>query len=346
MPEKKPIRVLIVDDSAIVRQVLAQELGRESDIEVVSTAPDPYVARDKIVQLQPDVLILDIEMPRMDGITFLKKLMHYRPMPVILVSSLTPSGSQLAFEGFEAGAVEVMCKPGPAYTVGQMSVALVEKIRAAALAKVPSAPGMAPPAPLLAMTRMTNRIVAIGASTGGTQAIEAILRRFPIDAPGTVVVQHMPPHFTTSFAKRLDDLCAIEVREAHDGDSVVSGLALIAPGDYHLMLQRSGARYGVEVRTGPYVQRQRPSVDVLFKSVARHAGRNAVGVILTGMGQDGVAGLLEMKNAGAFTVAQDEQSSVIYGMPREAVRQGAAMEERPLDAIAGVILEHVNRPAG
>jgi two-component system chemotaxis response regulator CheB len=337
------IRVLIVDDSAIVRQVLVNELGRVADIEVVGTAPDPYVARDKIVQLSPDVILLDVEMPRMDGITFLRKLMRYHPVPVIIVSSLTEAGGKLALEAMDAGAVEVMCKPGSAYSVADMSAMLADKIRAAAWAKnrlkpVAERAAVAAPTSRLAMTATTNKILAIGASTGGTQAIEAVLTRFPADAPGTVIVQHMPEHFTASFADRLNGLCDIEVREAKHNDSVTPGVALIAPGNHHMLLRRSGARYYVEVRDGPLVCRQRPSVEVLFKSVAQYAGANAVGAILTGMGADGADGLKLMREAGAHTMAQDERTSVVFGMPKEAIARGGACEVLPLDRMAEALL--------
>ncbi len=338
------IRVLAVDDSAIVRQVLARELARYADIELVGTAPDPYVARDKILQLKPDVLLLDVEMPRMDGITFLRKLMRHRPMPVIIVSSLTTQGGALALEAMEAGAVDVLCKPGSAYSVGEMSAQLVEKIRAARWAKIRCAPAAsgsapAPRAPTrLSIAETTHKLIAIGASTGGTEAIRAVLEQFPSNAPGTVIVQHMPEYFTASFSDRLNELCAIEVREAQNGDSVRPGLALIAPGNYHMLLKRSGARYYVEVRSGPRVCLQRPSVEVLFKTAARYAGGNAVGAILTGMGGDGAEGLLEMRKAGAWTVAQDERTSVVYGMPKKAVELGAACETLPLDRIAAALL--------
>ena len=334
------IKVLIVDDSAIVRQVFARELSQEPDIEIVGTAPDPYVARDKIVQLKPHVMILDVEMPRMDGITFLRKVMAYSPMPVIIVSSLTSSGSNLALEAMDAGAVDVMCKPKSSFSVADMSMALSDKIRAAAVARMPAlnAPKIAPVR--CAMTATTNKIIAIGASTGGTQAIEQVLTCFPANSPGTVIVQHMPEYFTASFADRLNSLCAIEVREAKNNDSVVPGVALIAPGNFHMILRRSGARYYVEVKTGPMVCRQRPSVDVLFKSCAKYAGANVVGAILTGMGADGAEGLLDMKNAGAHTIAQDERSCVVYGMPKSAVEKGAACQTAPLDQVARLLLSH------
>lgn len=339
----RPIRVLIVDDSAIVRKMLSAQLASDPRIAVIGTAPDPYVARDMIVALNPDLLILDVEMPRMDGITFLHKLMHYHPMPVIVVSSLTPSGSAMALEAMSSGAVEVLCKPGPGYPAGEMAAALVEKVKCAAFANVgrrfvrggDQATAQVPSA---VTARSATKIVAIGASTGGTQAIEDIVMAFPANGPGTLIVQHMPPHFTRTFAQRLNDKCEMEVREGGDGDVLVPGLALVAPGGFHMLLKRSGERYVVEVKTGPLVCRQRPSVDVLFKSVARSAGENAIGVILTGMGQDGASGLLEMRNAGAFTVAQDEKSCVVYGMPREAVNAGAACEVHPLDGIARVVM--------
>jgi two-component system chemotaxis response regulator CheB len=339
------IRVLLVDDSAIVRQVLVSELARHSDIEVVGTAPDPYIARDKIVQLKPDVVVLDVEMPRMDGITFLKKLMQHFPLPVIIVSSLTVAGGKMALEAIDAGAVEVMCKPGAAYTVGDMSLALADKIRAAAMLKGKIVGGTTAAKTVvsdrLAMSQTTNKILAIGASTGGTQAIQDVITRFPRNAPGTVIVQHMPANFTKSFADRLNSLCDIEVKEAEDGDSVIPGVALLAPGNRHMVLRRSGARYFVEVRDGgPLVYHQRPSVEVLFKSVAKYAGSNAVGAILTGMGADGAKGLLEMRQAGAFTIAQDEKTSVVYGMPKEAVLCGGACEIVPLHKVAEVMLAH------
>lgn len=341
MPPNK-IKVLLVDDSAIVRQVFSSELSRQPDIEVVGTAPDPFVARDKIVQLKPDVVVLDVEMPRMDGLTFLRKLMQHYPLPVIIVSSLTAQGGSLALEAIDAGAIDVMCKPGSAYSVGTMSVALADKIRGAACAKI-AKPGVAQAVPAipranLAMTQTTNKIIAIGASTGGTQAIQNVITRFPRNAPGTVIVQHMPEHFTKSFADRLNTLSNIEVREAKDGDSVIPGLALIAPGNYHMILRRSGARYYVQVKDGPLVCRQRPSVEVLFKSVAKYAGANAVGAILTGMGKDGAEGMLEMKNAGAYTVAEHERSCVVYGMPKEAVNCGASCEVAMLDNIAEILI--------
>jgi two-component system chemotaxis response regulator CheB len=342
------IRVLVVDDSAIVRGVLSKELSRDPEIEVVGTATDPYVARDKIVQLKPDVITLDVEMPRMDGISFLRRLMRHYPLPTIVVSSLTPEGGELAMEALEAGAVDVMCKPGTAYSVGDMSVELIERVKAAAKAKfrISSEPRTAAP-PIIsgrALTRTTNKVVAIGASTGGTQALDYLLSQLPRETSGILIVQHMPEQFTRSFAQRLNDKCQIEVREARDGDSVIAGLALVAPGNYHMMLNRSGANYHVRINKGPLVNRHRPSAGVLFKSVARFAGANAVGVILTGMGNDGAEGMLEMKNAGAATIAQDEASCVVFGMPKEAIKLGAIDDIMPLDQIAHGIVNRLQQP--
>lgn len=341
---KRKIRVLIVDDSAIVRKIFTQELSKYPDIEVVGTAPDPYIARDKIVALKPDVITLDIEMPRMDGLTFLKKLMKYYPIPTIVVSSLTPKNSAMALEALEAGAVEVLAKPGGSYSVGDMSVQLVEKIRAAARARLLKAPsetptvGIVKEAPKLSLTQTTHKIIAMGASTGGTEALKTVLTQMPPTSPGIVIVQHMPPKFTQAFAERLNSLCQLTVKEAQNGDAVIPGVALIAPGNYHMVLKRSGARYYVEIKDGPLVCYQRPSVDVLFHSVARYAGPNAIGVIMTGMGRDGASGLLEMKKAGAKTIAQDEETCVVFGMPKEAIKLGAVDVVAPLQDIPKVIL--------
>lgn len=340
-----PIRVIVVDDSAVVREVFSRELGRDPEIEVIGTAPDPYVARDMIVSLKPDVVTLDIEMPRMDGLTFLRKLMVHFPLPVIIVSSLTAKGGALALEALDIGAVDVMCKPGVSYAVGDMSIELRDKVKAAARVNMgrprPARPVPASPsAPVrLSLARTTHKVVAIGASTGGTQALQALLTALPANAPGIVIVQHMPEHFTRSFAERLNGLCDMEVREAVDGDSVVPGKALIAPGNFHMLLRRSGATYQVEVKSGPLVTRHRPSVDVLFRSVARYAGANAIGVILTGMGNDGAAGMKEMRDAGAFNIAQDEASCVVFGMPKEAIAGGGVATVLPLEAIPAKILE-------
>ena len=342
------VKVLIVDDSAVVRQVLSAELSKAEGIEVVGTAMDPYVARDKILALKPDVMTLDLEMPRMDGLTFLRKLMRYHPLPVIVVSSLTPAGSDTALEALRLGAVEVVAKPGSAYSVKDVSKQLARQIRVAATARVvsraePEFEPSAAPAGGGSLLRTTHKILAIGASTGGTRAIEKVLRRLPPDTPGTLIVQHMPEHFTTSFAQRLNELCPMEVREADTNDPVVPGVALIAPGNRHMVLRRSGAKYFVLTKGGPPVHYQRPSVDVLFHSVATQAGANAVGVILTGMGADGAAGLLAMRQAGASTLAQDEASCVVFGMPREAIRLDAAGQVVPLDAMAGRIIETLSR---
>ncbi|MBF0112901.1 MAG: chemotaxis response regulator protein-glutamate methylesterase [Desulfamplus sp.] len=343
----KPIKVLVVDDSAIVRKVFSQELSKERDIEVVGTAPDPYVARDKIISLKPDVLTLDIEMPRMDGITFLKKLMQHYPMPVIIVSSLTPKGSKLALEALSIGALEVISKPSAAYSVGDMSIQLAEKIRAVygvrIIARKPPTEdstkgGAIKDINSKALAATTNKLIAIGASTGGTEAIRRVITRFPITSPGVLIVQHMPAQFTTTFAERMNSLCEMEVKEAAHGDTISNGKILIAPGNYHMLLKRSGARYYVEVKQGPMVHHQRPAVDVLFKSVAKYAGANALGIILTGMGADGAAGMASMKEAGSINIAQDEKSCVVYGMPREAVRLGCVDHVEDVDKIASLAL--------
>lgn len=340
----KKIKVLIVDDSAVVRKVFTEELSRETDIEVIGTAPDPYVARDKIVKLKPDVITLDIEMPRMDGITFLRKLMRYYPLPVIIVSSLTQKGGKMAMEALSIGALEVMSKPSSAYSVGEMSVQLIDKIRAVAGIRIKSPgevdTGVSMPEKMMpkALGETTNKIIAIGASTGGTEALKVVLTGMPPNAPGILVVQHMPAHFTTAFAERLNQLSAITIREACDGDSLVNGMALIAPGNYHMLLKKSGARYYVQVKTGPMVHHQRPSADVLFTSVAEYAGSNAAGAILTGMGADGAKGLLKMREAGARTVAQDEKSCVVFGMPKEAIKIGAAEKVVSLNNIGTTVL--------
>ncbi|MBF0228718.1 MAG: chemotaxis response regulator protein-glutamate methylesterase [Desulfamplus sp.] len=348
----KPIKVLVVDDSAIVRKVFSQELSKEKDIEVVGTAPDPYIARDKIVALKPDVITLDIEMPRMDGITFLKKLMQHYPLPVIIVSSLTPKGSKLALEALSIGALEVISKPSAAYSVGDMSIQLAEKIRAVhgiriVARKPPTTDGEQGQfnstqstinVNSKALAATTNKIIAIGASTGGTEAIRRVITRFPRISPGILIVQHMPAQFTTTFAERMNSLCEMEVKEAENGDTVSNGKILIAPGNYHMLLKRSGARYYVEVKQGPMVHHQRPAVDVLFKSVARYAGANALGIILTGMGSDGAAGMASMKEAGSINIAQDENSCVVYGMPREAVKLGCVDHIEDIDRIAGLAL--------
>lgn len=338
-----PIKVLIVDDSALVRQVLRGELSRDPAIKVVGAAPDPFAARDMVVKLRPDVLTLDLEMPRMDGLMFLRKLMRYYPLPVVIVSSLTPKGSEMALEAMRLGAVDVICKPGSSYSVSDLSVELIDKVKGAAHARLRKPSAVATTGSVLrtSLRTTTNQVVAIGASTGGTVAIEQLLMQMPPDAPGIVIVQHMPEHFTRSFAERLNERCTIQVQEAIGGESVIPGVAFIAPGNSHMLLRRSGARYHVEVKPGPLVCRHRPSVDVLFKSVSKSAGANAVGIILTGMGRDGASGLKLMHDAGAYTIAQDEATSVVYGMPREAVEQGAVDQSVPLQRIPAVMLDHI-----
>jgi len=341
-----PVKVLIVDDSAVVRNIFTKELSYDPEIEVVGTAPDPYVARDRIVKLKPDVITLDIEMPRMDGLTFLRKLMKHYPIPTIVVSSLTAKGGDLALEALNEGAVEVMCKPGAAYTVGDMALTLTEKIKAAAKVDLKNTIRLNSATDTtshkkLSLSKTTNKVVAIGASTGGTQAIQSILTKMPVNAPGIVIVQHMPERFTKSFADRLDTICDIQVKEAEDSDRVIPGRAIIAPGNMHMLLKRSGANYYVEVKNGPLVKRQRPAVEVLFNSVAKYAGNNAIGVILTGMGSDGCSGLLKMKESGAETLAQDEKSSVVFGMPCEAIKLGAANKVVSLDDMPREILNLV-----
>ena len=341
------IRVLVVDDSALVRKVLSTELSRFDDIEVVGTAMDPYVARERIAELHPDVMTLDIEMPRMDGLSFLEKLMRHFPLPVIVVSSLAPTNSQTALRALALGAVDVVSKPGSGYSTPDVAGQLVRAIRAAARARVRRVDDLPPPVPVAIPAQLdtTLKVLAIGASTGGTRAIETVLRGLPAGAPGAVIVQHMPEQFTAAFAARLDGLCAVEVREARDGDLLVPGLALVAPGNYHMLLERSGAKYLVRVRSGPPVHHQRPAVDVLFRSAARAAGRNVVAALLTGMGADGAQGLLELRRAGAATIAQDEQSCVVFGMPREAIALGAAERILPLGEIAGALLSAAARKA-
>jgi two-component system, chemotaxis family, protein-glutamate methylesterase/glutaminase len=354
------IRVLIIDDSASVRQTLAEILAADPMIEVMGTAADPYVAARRIQHEVPDVITLDVEMPRMDGITFLRKLMAQRPVPVVMCSTLTEAGSATLIQALEAGAVDVILKPrvDTKEFLAESSQRICEVVKAAAQAdlrrlparrspvgvRVPgeklSADVMLPsPIPGRAMARTTDTVVCIGASTGGTESLKEILQALPVDCPGIVIVQHMPEKFTAAFARRLDGLCEVEVKEAEDGDTVLRGRVLIAPGNRHTLLQRSGARYYVAVKGGPLVSRHRPSVDVLFRSAARAAGANATGIIMTGMGDDGAQGLLEMKTAGAATVAQDEATSVVFGMPKEAIALGAADRVLPLDRLAAWIIQ-------
>ncbi len=336
------IKVLVVDDSAVVRQVLSRELSRVPDITVVATASDPFVARDKILQFHPDVMTLDIEMPRMDGLTFLRTIMQHYPIPTIIVSSLTTKCSEMALEAIAAGAIDVIAKPGAAYTVGDVATILIEQVRAASLVnfdkmKRISQTIAANSKTHLSLTKTTEKIIALGASTGGTVAIETVLQRLPANSPGIAIVQHMPAKFTEQFAKRLDSICEVNVREAVNGDVIVPGTVLIAPGNFHMLIRRNGAKYCVEIKDGPKVFHQRPSVEILFNSAAQFAGRNAVGVILTGMGSDGALGLKAMRDAGACTIAQDEATSVVWGMPGEAVKANAAEKVLPL----GVIAEHM-----
>ncbi|MCK5579751.1 MAG: chemotaxis response regulator protein-glutamate methylesterase [Candidatus Omnitrophica bacterium] len=348
----KKVKVLIVDDSSVVRNVLTEEMSKDARIEVVGTAMDPYIARDKVVTLKPDVLVLDVEMPRMDGITFLSKLMKHAPMPVIIFSSLTPEGCETALEALSMGAIEVMHKPDLDVThkLREAMVQLQDKIIAASKVrykftvkekvKKKKGPSFTDKG---AMIKTTDKVVAIGASTGGTEAIREILPTLPANFPGIVITQHMPAQFTKTFADSLNKQCVLEVREARDNDTIRPGLVLIAPGNYHMLLRRSGARYYVQVKDGPLVHHQRPSIEILFNSVAKYAGSNSIGAILTGMGSDGAAGLLNMKNAGAHTIAQDEKSCVVYGMPKAAVEQKAAVSVISLKNIPGELMQKVSR---
>ena len=355
----KKIKVLIVDDSALIRQLLSEILGGDSHIEVVGAASDPYAAREKIKALNPDVLTLDIEMPRMDGLTFLGNLMRLRPMPVVMISSLTEKGADITLQALELGAVDFVSKPRLDVSQGMQAYAeeIRTKVRTAAGARI-AAVGRRPPVAIAAVPKLsadavlgaghapmplrtTEKIVAIGASTGGTEAIKDVLMRLPADAPGIVITQHIPAEFSAAFARRMDGLCALSVCEAADGQQILPGHAYIAPGGRHLLVQRSGARYICNLNDGPPVNRHRPSVDVLFRSVAQVAGVNAVGVLLTGMGDDGAQGLKEMLDAGAATLAQDEASSVVWGMPGRAWQMGAAQELLPLKDIAAALLDRV-----
>jgi two-component system chemotaxis response regulator CheB len=350
--------VLIVDDSSTVRQTLSEILASDPDIEVMGTAADPYVAVAKIRQEVPDVIMLDVEMPRMDGITFLEKIMGQHPIPVVICSTLTEKGSASGLAALEKGAVEIITKPKIATRqfLEESRIFICDVVKSAAQVQLkprrpaPLAAPLLPVAPKLtadamlekpnsrAMIETTEKVVAVGASTGGTEALRIFLEALPPDAPGIIIVQHMPEKFTASFAERLNQLCRVSVKEADDGDSVVRGQVLIAPGNKHMLLKRSGARYYVEVRDGPLVSRHRPSVDVLFRSTARYAGKNAVGVIMTGMGDDGAQGMLEMKEAGAFNIAQDEASCVVFGMPAEAIKVGGVDAVLPLNRIADEIV--------
>lgn len=352
------IKVLIVDDSALVRQTLMEIISSDSELEVIGTAADPYFAARKMAEVTPDVITLDIEMPRMDGLTFLRKIMTQHPIPVVIISSLTSKATEMGMRALELGAVELITKPqvNTKAFLEESKVIICDAIKAAARSRIARRRILTPPivepklsadviipkqiVPQTPLTT-TQKIIAVGASTGGTEAIATFLQAMPVDCPGIVIVQHMPEKFTTSFANRLNDICKIIVKEAQNGDAVLPGHALIAPGNYHMMLKRSGARYFVEVIQGPLVNRHRPSVDVLFRSTARFAAQNAIGVIMTGMGDDGAKGLLEMKEAGAYTIAQDEKSCVVYGMPREAVKLDAASVILPLQDIANHIIQRV-----
>lgn len=342
-------KVLIVDDSATVRQVLKEILESDPQIEVMGTASDPYVAVDRIKRETPDVITLDIEMPRMDGLTFLDKIMGQHPIPVVICSTLAAAGSDAAMAALEKGAVEIIAKPklGAREFFEESKLKICDIVKAAARARAPrtrpprlvatpklTADAVLPQSASKALVQTTETVVAVGASTGGTEALREFLEAMPLDAPGIVIVQHMPEEFTARFAQRLDQTCRITVKEAEDNDSVIRGQALIAPGNRHLLLKRSGARYYVELKDGPLVSRHRPSVDVLFRSAARYGGKNVIGVIMTGMGDDGAKGMLEMKQAGAFNIAQDEASCVVFGMPAEAIKAGAVDRVMPLDAIA------------
>ena len=351
MPQK--IKVLIVDDSALVRQTLSEILSSDPEIEVVGMAQDPIVAVQKIAEQVPDVITLDVEMPRMDGITFLQKIMSQHPIPVVMCSSLAEAGNETTLKALEYGAVDIITKPkmGTKQFIEESKIRICDSVKAAAAAHLKpirpvrevspkyTADVMIEPPNTKAMIQTTEKIVAVGASTGGTEALSVFLQMLPEDTPGIVIVQHMPENFTAAFAKRLDSICRVTVKEAENNDSVVRGHVLIAPGNKHTLLKRSGARYYVEVKDGPLVSRHRPSVDVLFRSAARYAGKNAVGIIMTGMGDDGARGMKEMHDAGAATIAQDEASCVVFGMPNEAIKLGGADKVLPLEKIAAEMMK-------
>lgn len=334
------IKVLCIDDSALIRDLLREIINSHKDMEVVAVAQDPLVARDLIKQHNPDVLTLDVEMPRMTGLEFLERLMRLRPMPVLMVSSLTSAGSEVTLRALELGAIDFVEKPALGIRAGMMEYSdlIAEKIRAAARARVARPRSSQPPAQIAAPLHSSEKIVLIGASTGGTEAVRAVLEPLPENSPAMLITQHMPGGFTRSFAERLNRLCRIAVKEAEHGERIIPGHAYIAPGDAHLKLGRSGSNYIVQLDNGPPVNRHRPSVDVLFESAAQAGGKNTVGVILTGMGRDGAAGLLALRQSGAPTIAQDEASCVVFGMPREAIAVGGAAEVLPLDGIAARIM--------
>lgn len=350
----RKVKVLIVDDSASVRQTLADILASDPGIEVVGTASDPFIAAQRMRDTLPDVITLDVEMPRMDGITFLRKIMAQRPIPVVMCSSLTEEGSETLMQALDAGAVEIILKPklDTRQSLIETAATICDTVKAAAHAKLSrsartatnvrqhtverklSADVIIPPPGGRAMARTTEKVICVGASTGGTESLRVMLEVLPADSPGIVIVQHMPEKFTAAFARRLNGLCDVEVKEAEDGDSVLRGRVLIAPGNRHMLLQRSGARYFVTIKDGPLVSRHRPSVDVLFRSAAHNAGANALGILMTGMGDDGASGLLEMRQAGATTIAEDESTCVVFGMPKEAIARGAAQKVVPLNLLA------------
>jgi two-component system, chemotaxis family, protein-glutamate methylesterase/glutaminase len=371
----RKIRVMVVDDSAVIRMLITEALSADPEIEVVGTAMDPYIARNKMKDLAPDVLTLDIEMPRMDGLTFLQLIMEHRPMPVIIMSSLTQRGSQTALEALRLGAVEVLGKPADAAALEAIGPQLIEKVKAAAVAKLKKRPATTPPPPEKPSTRTPfsakpappppplpvaprppplslppgtardpRALILLGASTGGTEALTDILTQLPAGLPPIAIVQHIPPHFSQAFAERLNKICRFEVREAKDGDWLQHGLALIAPGNFHMLLQRIGDRYRVRVTDGPMVWHQRPSVDMLFKSAAEFAGPHFLAGILTGMGKDGAEGLLRLRGKGAITFAQDEATSIVYGMPRTAWENGAAQRQLPLEKIAEYVIRTISCP--
>ncbi|MBX3006783.1 MAG: chemotaxis response regulator protein-glutamate methylesterase [Melioribacteraceae bacterium] len=349
------IKVLIVDDSAVVRQTLAEILSSDPLIEVIGTASDPFVAAERIKERVPDVITLDIEMPRMDGLTFLQKIMSQHPIPVVICSSLSEKGSASGIRALELGAVDIITKPkmGTKQYFEESAIYICDVVKAASMINIKrtfarkhevepklSADVIIAKNTSKAMIQTTEKVVVVGASTGGTEALRIFLESFPLDSPGIAIVQHMPENFTKAFAKRLDSICRLTVKEAENGDSIIRGRALIAPGNYHMLLKRSGARYYVEIKEGPLVSRHRPSVDVLFRSASRYAGKNAVGVIMTGMGDDGAKGMLELKEAGAHTIAQDKESCVVFGMPSEAIKLNAVEKILPLDLIAQNVLTH------
>jgi two-component system chemotaxis response regulator CheB len=340
------IKVVIIDDSSLVRKVLTETIDSTNDMVVVGAAPNPYIGRDMIVKFKPDVLLLDIEMPKMDGLTFLEKLMTHYPMPVIVVSSLGENGGEVALKALELGALEVIKKPGASYAIKDMKEQLIDRIRIAS--KVKSFPKLKFDKNNLkkknkAMIRTTNKVVAIGASTGGTIALTDLLSKLPANIPPILIVQHMPEGFTNKFAERLNTICKFEVKEAQNGDYVISGRALIAPGNKHMTIKREGANYLIEINNGPLIFHQRPSVEVLFYSMAQFVGKNAVGVILTGMGKDGAKGILEMKKNGAYTIAQDEKSCIVFGMPKEAISLGGIDDILPLSDIPFAIMKYIEK---